>query len=126
MTVYDSSCLWNILQMDMNYMWMKFHLFWIVHFYYNIHGFDDRFYLFHSQELIIVCHKAPIMLIWRIWYWINSKSHWYFSLFSLLVCMTLYGYCKEKFNLDHSWELRVNAQYKVEMELYRRSKRGSK
>ena len=126
MTVYDSSCLWNILQMDTNYMWMKFHLFWIVHFYYNIHGFDDQFYLFHSQELIIVCHKAPIMLIWRIWYWINSKSHWYFSLFSLIVCLTLYGYCKEKFNLDHSWELRVNAQYKVEMELYLGSKRGSK
>ena len=126
MTVYDSSCLWNILQMDMNYIWMKFHLFWIVHFYYNIHGFDDRLYLFHSQELIIVCHKAPIMLIWRIWYGINSKSHWYFSLFSLLVCLTLYGYCKEKFNLDHSWELRVNAQYKVEMGLYLGSKRGSK
>ena len=29
-----------------------------------------------------------------------------FSLVSLLICLILYWYCKEKFCLGHSWELK--------------------
>ena len=29
-----------------------------------------------------------------------------FSLVSLLICLILYRYCKEKFCLGHSWELK--------------------
>ena len=32
--------------------------------------------------------------------------NWYFSLFSSLACLILYWYCKEKFCLGHSWELK--------------------
>ena len=56
--------------------------------------------------LFTVYHTVLVMLVWRIWYWINLYSlNLYFSLFSSLVCLTLYWYCKEKFCLGHSWEL---------------------
>ena len=48
------------------------------------------------------------MLVQRIQYWINSlSSNWYFSLFSSLIWLILYWYCKEKFWFGYSWELRV-------------------
>lgn len=48
-----------------------------------------------------------MMLVLRLWYWINySSSNWYFSIFSSHVCLILYQYCKEKFCLDHIWELK--------------------
>ena len=57
--------------------------------------------------LFTVCHTVLVILVWRIWYWINLYSlNWYFSLFSSLVCLILYWYCKEKFCLGHSWELK--------------------
>ena len=31
--------------------------------------------------------------------------NWYFSLFSLFVCMISYLLCKEKFCLSHKWDL---------------------
>ena len=40
--------------------------------------------------LLTVCHTVHVMLVWRIWYWINLQSHnWYFSLFSSLVCLVI-------------------------------------
>ena len=33
-------------------------------------------------------------------------SNLYFSLFSSFVCLMLYWYCKEKFCLSHTWELK--------------------
>ena len=56
----------------------------------------------------------------RTWNWdreIQSHRYWfvhhgikedlYFSLFSSPVWLILYGYCKEKFCLGHSWELKA-------------------
>ena len=64
---------------------------------------------FHSQDLIsnspsCLLYNAQ-MLVWRIFYWINSPN-WYFSLLSSLVCLILYWHCKEKFCLGHKWELK--------------------
>ena len=57
--------------------------------------------------LLTVCQTILIMLVWRIWYWINLfTSDWYFSLFSSLIWLILRWYCKEKFCLGHSWELK--------------------
>ena len=57
--------------------------------------------------LLTVCYTVLVMLVWRIWYWINLLSpNWYFSLFSSLVCLILYWYCEEIFCLGHSWELK--------------------
>ena len=47
-----------------------------------------------------------MMLFQRIWYWINLESlGWYVSLFSSLVYLIMYWYCKEYFWLGHSKEL---------------------
>ena len=55
--------------------------------------------------LFTVCHTTYVMLGWRIWNWINQLSpNWYFSSFSLLVCLILYWWCKEKFSLGHQWD----------------------
>ena len=32
--------------------------------------------------------------------------NWYFTLFSSLLCLILYWYCKERFSLSHSWEVK--------------------
>ena len=57
--------------------------------------------------LLTVCHTVLVMLVWRIWFWINLYSlNFYFSLISSLVCLILYWYCKEKFCLGDSWELK--------------------
>ena len=57
--------------------------------------------------LLTVCHTVLVMLVWRIWDWINLKSpNWYFSLFSSLVCLILHWYCREKLCRGHSWELK--------------------
>ena len=32
--------------------------------------------------------------------------NWYFALFSSLLCLILYWYCKEKISLSHSWEVK--------------------
>ena len=59
--------------------------------------------------LLTVCHTIHIMLVWRIWNWINPQSpDWYFPLFSSLVWLIFYWYCKEKLCLGHSWELKGN------------------
>ena len=43
------------------------------------------------EILLIVCHIILVMLVWRIWYWINLLSpSWYFSLFLSLVWLILY------------------------------------
>ena len=60
-----------------------------------------------SVILLTVFHTVLVMLVWRIWDRISRQSpNWYFSLFSSLVCLTLYGYCKKKFCLGNSWELK--------------------
>ena len=57
--------------------------------------------------LLTVCHTVLVMLVWRIWFWINLYSlNFYFSLISSLVCLILYWYCTGKFCLGHSWELK--------------------
>ena len=60
-----------------------------------------------SQDLI---SNSPYCLpynshdkVQRIWYWINLLI---FSLFSPLVCLILYWYCKEKFYCSHSREVK--------------------
>ena len=62
-----------------------------------------------SVILLTVCHTILVMLVLRIWDWINLQSHnWYFSLFSTLVFLILYWYWKEKFflGLTHgSWRV---------------------
>ena len=66
---------------------------------------------FHSQDLI---SNSPKWLLYNSY---DSRSekllldqlkipNWYFSLFSSLACSILYRYCKEKFFLGHSWELK--------------------
>ena len=67
--------------------------------------------IFHLVILLYVCHTTLMTLLQRIWYSINCWSlYWYFSLLSSLVCLILYliynNYCKEKFFLGHSWELK--------------------
>ena len=53
--------------------------------------------------LLTVNHTVPVMLVQRIWYRISySSPNWYFSLFSSLIWLILYWYCKEKFCLGHS------------------------
>ena len=43
------------------------------------------------EILLTVCHTILVMLVWRIWYWINLLSpNWYFSLFLSLVWLILY------------------------------------
>ena len=60
-----------------------------------------------SVILLTISHTVLVMLVWRIWYWMSLLSpNWYFSLFSSLVCLILYRYCKEKFCHGHSWELK--------------------
>ena len=66
---------------------------------------------FNSQDLIsnspYFSHTVLVMLVWRIWYWINLWfPNWYFSLFSSHVCLILYLYYKGKFCLGNSWELK--------------------
>ena len=61
--------------------------------------------------LLAVSHAVLVMLVWRIWYWIHFIPLTdIFSLFSSLVCLILYWYCKEKFCLGHSCEWRVNSR----------------
>ena len=58
------------------------------------------------EILLTICYTVLVMLVWKIWYWINLwPPNWYFSLFSSLFCLILYWYCQEKFCLGHSWEL---------------------
>ena len=41
-----------------------------------------------------VCHTVLVMLVWRIWHWMNLYSpNWYYSLFSSLICLILHWYC---------------------------------
>ena len=48
--------------------------------------------------LFTICHIILMMLVQRIWYWINYEfPNWYCSLFSLLVCLILY-WCNERRN----------------------------
>ena len=50
--------------------------------------------------LLAVYHTILKILIHKIWYWINYLSpNCFLSLFSSLVCLILYGCCKEKFCL---------------------------
>ena len=51
--------------------------------------------------LLTVCCKVLMMLVLE-----NLVFNWHFSLFSSHVCLILYWYCKEKFYLGHSWELK--------------------
>ena len=64
-----------------------------------------------SAILLIVCCTVLVMLVWRIWYWINFDPQLYFSLFAWLACSTLYWYWKKKFCLGHSWELKIKLMY---------------
>ena len=64
--------------------------------------------------LLTVCQMILIMLVWRIWYWINLVVP-YFSLFSSLVCMILYRCSKEKFCLGHSLELKDWINYALSL-----------
>ena len=60
-----------------------------------------------SITFLTICHTILIILVWRIWYWINQKSpNRHSSLLSSLVCFILNWHCKEKFPLGHSWELK--------------------
>ena len=60
-----------------------------------------------SITFLTICHTILMTLVGRIWYWINQKSpNCYSSLLSSLVCFILNWHCKEKFPLDHSWELK--------------------
>ena len=50
--------------------------------------------------LLTVFHTVLVMLVWRIYCWINLYSpNWYCSLFSSFVYLILYLYCMEKFCL---------------------------
>ena len=54
-----------------------------------------------------VCHTTLMISIQRFWYWINLQPpNLYFYSFSSLVCLIFFWYCKEKFCLGHSWELK--------------------
>ena len=53
-----------------------------------------------SHLVILLTVIQLLLLVKRIWYWINS----YFPFISSLVCLMLCWYCKEKFCLGHSWE----------------------
>ena len=57
--------------------------------------------------LILPFHSKDPISNYPHWLPCNSCGvGWYFSLFSRLDCMILYWYCKEKFSLGHSWELK--------------------
>lgn len=57
--------------------------------------------------LFTVCQVILTMLVWRIWYWINSLfPYWYISLFTSPVCLILSCYCREKFS-DYLEEFKV-------------------
>ena len=58
--------------------------------------------------ILVILLTSAIHFFWclfgEFWYWIILYSlNLYFSLFSLLFCLILYWYCKEKFCLGHSW-----------------------
>ena len=62
--------------------------------------------------LLTVCHNILIMLVWRIWYWINQLFlNLHFLLFSSLVWLISQYYCKEKFCLKHLGSWRVKDLY---------------
>ena len=55
--------------------------------------------------LFTICHAILMMLVRRIWHWINYKCPiWSFFLFLSLAWLILYWYFKKKFCLGHSWE----------------------
>ena len=65
-----------------------------------------------SIILLPTCHTLLIILVWRIWYWMKLQStNLCFSIFSSLVYLRLYWYCKEKFCLGHNWEWKGYTQW---------------
>ena len=56
--------------------------------------------------LLTVCSVILDMLVREFGIESTYNTLRFFSLFSSLICLILYWYCKEKFYLGHSWELR--------------------
>ena len=62
----------------------------------------------HSPILVVILLTTCFQFLWSEFeeFDIGSTRYpldWHFSLFSSLVCLILYWYCKEKFCLGHSW-----------------------
>ena len=73
----------------------------------QLHAFIPKILL---VILLTVLPSILIILVWTVWCWINLWSlNWCFSLFSSLVCLILYWWCREIFCLRHSiWSKKVN------------------
>ena len=71
------------------------------------HRLNPSSHKYEISILLTVCRIFLWMLVLRIWLYIKTISpSWWFSLFSSPVCFTMYRYCKEKLDFDHSWEIK--------------------
>ena len=77
---------------------------------FTIVGAVRKFYPFLLQLCNCVTwectHFQPIWCAFFFYVYYRLNPNWYFSLFSSLIWLILYWYCKEKFSLGHSREFK--------------------
>ena len=72
-----------------------------------------------SVILPTVCYTVLMMLVWRIWYWINLSNNHLIDIFlySHHICWVWYWCCEEELSFGHLWELRVNFKRKERLSI---------
>ena len=61
-----------------------------------------------SVILPTVCYTVLMMLVWRIWHWINLSNNHLIDIFlySHHICRVWYWRCEGELSFDHLWELK--------------------